>query len=155
MLNSNPCTPDKPAQMGSVLWPMWLRGGQGDGLPSSPPPPPLPAPKLGRGEKASKGQKDQTCPRWHLVAWSHTGFPEAWGPAGCAQPLEGCSNPGKVPTLTQCTSQLCWEGPGRCWGEGQIGTLKLFINMHGRETNITCVHRGNCEAFQSDRWDFT
>lgn len=63
MLTSNPYAPDKSAQMPTILWPTWPGGGQGDGLPSSLLPPPLPAPKLGHGEKASEGQKDQRCPR--------------------------------------------------------------------------------------------
>jgi len=116
MLTSSPCTPDKPAQTLSILCPTRLRGGQSDGSPSSPLPAPLPEPKLGCGEKASKEQKDQRCLRWQLVARSHAGSPAAWGPVGCAQTLEGCSNLGRVPMLTQNTTLLGWGGTWQMLG---------------------------------------
>lgn len=102
-VNSNLCTSDKPEHMlsPSVAHAAWRRTGQQSSV--------LPPTTLAACIQAwswEEGLQEAEGSEMSEMAQSHEGSPAAYGLAGSPQPLEGCSNPRSVPTLTHHMSQL-------------------------------------------------
>lgn len=89
-------------------------------------------PKLGHWEKPPRATRSRNVPDgtwWHEAT-------AAWGLVGCPQPLEGCSDPERVPTLTPCMSQLRQADVWVCTLTLLIHAGKQILYMSQRPINV-------------------